>query len=252
MVDVVTAPRENTRLDDLAVIFPAYNEEARIAEAVERALEVGAGRVVCVNDCSTDGTASVLGAYAEYAKVDVVHHRVNQGKQAAVKHGLQKALETEGLHRFATMDADMQDDPATLVKLGSVVGEYDMACSLRTRAEMPVVRRLANFLASAPYRFLARVNIHDVQAGYRVYSREVAECLAENLPGEGGYTLEHTSYPLFGWLAVERGRAFRIAEVPNPCVYAGSESHIKIRDNIQLTLASMRCAWQLSRWTRGQ
>ena len=250
VVNVMNREIEPTPLVDLAVIFPVYNEGIRVREAIEAAIDAGVGLVVAVNDCSTDSTGDILRSCASLRKVEVLHHDRNLGKQAAVKHGLKRALRYDEIEKFATLDADMQDDPETLGRVAAPVGCYDMACVYRSREEMPPLRRLANFLAVAPYWFFTGVRLHDVQAGYRVYARPVARYLAENLPVAGGYTLEHTSMALFGRLAQRRQRPFRIAEVPNPCPYGQSESHITIHDNVALTKASVLNAYRLGRALR--
>ena len=237
-------------LSDTVVVIPAYNEERRVAETIQTALRAGAGRVVCVNDGSRDRTREILDECDKDPAVDVIHHEVNQGKQAAVKHGLLRALERAGMRRFATPDADMQQSPAELPRLVAPVGEWDVVISLRGRGDMPPARRLANSLANLPYRLIAGVPIRDVQAGFRVYTRDVAEYIAHNLRAEGGYTLEHTTMLLFAELAVKWGRPFRIAEIAVPYTYQGARSSIRIRDNIQLTRASIGCAWRVARALR--
>jgi glycosyltransferase involved in cell wall biosynthesis len=250
--DVIAIDTPCEDLADVAVVFPAYNEEANVARAIETALQVGAGRVVCVDDCSTDRTGNIIEDYASNPRVGIVHHEVNQGKQAAVKHGLEAALEHPQLQRFATLDADMQDDPAELPRVAAPVGECEMVSTFRSREEMPPHRRLANALANAPYRFLAGLDIHDVQAGYRVYTRPVAAYLSLHLATRGGYTLEHTTMELFGEIARRRNGPFRIGEVRVPYPYEDdAESHIGLRDNLQLTAAAVRCAWRLAKLTRG-
>jgi glycosyltransferase involved in cell wall biosynthesis len=250
--DVIEIPTPRKDLTDLAVVFPAYNEEANVARAIEAALAMEVGRVVCVDDCSFDRTGEIIESYRDNPTVKPVHHEINQGKQAAVKHGLQTALAHSGLQRFATLDADMQDDPAQLPRVAAPVGTCDMVSTFRSRSEMPMHRRIANALANAPYRFLAGLNIHDVQAGYRVYTRPVAAYLARHLAVRGGYTLEHTTMELFGKLALRWKRPFRIGEVRVPYAYEDdAKSHIGMRDNFQLTRAAARCAWHLARLTRG-
>ena len=70
--------------DDLAVIIPAYNEQARIADTVEGAMKVpGADLVVVVDDGSADGTAKA----ARAAGAIVVRHSRNRGKAAAMESG---------------------------------------------------------------------------------------------------------------------------------------------------------------------
>ncbi|MGD2176085.1 MAG: glycosyltransferase family 2 protein, partial [Candidatus Brocadiaceae bacterium] len=236
------------RMERVAVVFPAYNEERHVGEAADAALGAGAGLVVCVDDCSEDRTGAIVQQLAEERdRVLAVHHLVNQGKQAAVKHGLQRALGRPGWEAVAVLDADMQDDPALLPGMCHLAGPYDVVIGRRGRGQMPPVRRLANRLANAPYRLLARIPITDVQSGYRIYTRQVAQFLAENLAEEGGYTLEHTSMLLFGRLAAQRGRLFRIAEVDIPYSYGAAESSITVRDNLQLTWAALYHAIALAR-----
>ena len=234
----------------VAVVFPAYNEDRHVAEAVEAALAAGAGRVVCVDDCSTDATGSIIDRLAEDERVRAIHHKVNQGKQAAVKRGIGEAVRCLRSDVFAVLDADMQDDPSLLPGLCHHIGAYDLVIGRRGRGDMPAVRRLSNALANMPYRVLARVAIHDVQSGYRIYSREVAEFLALHLDTRGGYTLEHTSMLLFGKLAAQGSRSFKIAEIEIPYRYAGAESTIRMKDNLQLAWAAVYHAAAIGRLAR--
>ena len=200
-----------------------------------------------VDDCSTDATGSVIdGLAAEDVAVEALHHKVNQGKQAAVKHGLQRIVEQPELGAIAVLDADMQNDPALLPGLSAHVGAYDLVIGARNHQGMPMVRRMANRLANSPYRLLAGTDIHDVQSGYRVYTRDVAAHLAEELAEGGGYTLEHTSMLIFGRLANRWARDFLIAEVDVPSWYEGAASTIRPWDNCQLTAATVYHALALA------
>jgi len=238
-------------LVDTAVVLPAYNEERRVAEVIEAALALGVGRIVCVDDCSTDRTGQILEAYARVPRIDVVHHEVNQGKQAAVKHGLAQALRCLSVRRVATLDADMQHDPAELPRAAAPVPRCDVVSVARRREGMPLGRRAANLLANWPYRFLAGLRIHDVQSGYRVYTRDVAEYLARRLGERGGYTVEHSTLVLLGELSRRWGRTIRVGEIFTACSYRGAESGIRLRDNLQLTWASLECSFRLARLLRG-
>jgi len=249
-VDQKAPGGRETDMGRVAVVFPAYNEERHVADCVQAALSAGVGLVVVVNDCSADATGPIINRLASDPRVEAIHHRVNQGKQAAVVHGLQAATGRPGWEAVAVLDADMQDDPAHLAGLCHLIGPYDLVIGCRGRGDMPAVRRLANLLANAPYAMLAGIPVRDIQSGYRVYSREAGEYLARHLGEVGRYTFEHTSILLFGQLACARGRDFRIAEVPVAYTYADAKSSIRLRDKLQLTWASVYHALALAQLRR--
>ena len=85
-------------------IIPCFNERDRI----ERVLEVitktrYVAQIICVDDGSTDGTADFI--EMQWPAVEVLRLSQNQGKTAAIKHGL-KYVQHEML---LMMDADLQD-----------------------------------------------------------------------------------------------------------------------------------------------
>ncbi len=231
----------------VAAVLPAYNEAAHIAAVVRGLLSAGAGRVVCVNDCSTDETGGIVDRLAMDERVEAVHHRVNQGKQAAVKHGMQAALMHETLEAVALLDADTQHDPSFLPGLCGHAGTCDIVATRRSREQMPAIRQLANRLANTPYRIIGGAPFSDIQSGYRVYTRELAAHLAAHLPEGGRYVLEHSSVVLAAQFCAARSRDLRVVEVDVPCTYSGVRSSIRPRDNLQLTWAAIRHAAALAR-----
>jgi glycosyltransferase involved in cell wall biosynthesis len=89
------------------VLIPSYNTGAKVMETVRHALAVWQPVWVVV-DGSTDGTAKALQALAANTpelKVFILPR--NQGKGAAVLHGVQQAA-AEGYTHVLTMDADGQ------------------------------------------------------------------------------------------------------------------------------------------------
>ena len=68
---------------DAAVLIPAFDEAATIADVVATAREAQIGRVLVVDDGSSDGT----GAVARGAGADVLRLEENRGKGAAVAAG---------------------------------------------------------------------------------------------------------------------------------------------------------------------
>src|SRR5438067_162910 len=94
----------------LSIIVPVFNEEEFVAAAIERALRAPLpaeveSEVVAVDDGSTDGSSEVLDelAAAHPGRVRVFHHKVNSGKGAAIRTGLQQAAGEFGI----IQDADL-------------------------------------------------------------------------------------------------------------------------------------------------
>lgn len=76
-------------MKDLAVVVPAFNEEAYLPAQLDAVLEQSPAEVVVVDDCSTDRTAEIAGAYAEAdPRVRVVRTEHNLGCNSALNHGL--------------------------------------------------------------------------------------------------------------------------------------------------------------------
>jgi glycosyltransferase involved in cell wall biosynthesis len=97
----------------VAVVIPAKDEAARIAETVAAALTV-APVVVVVDDGSADGTADV----AARAGARVVRHPRNRGKAAAMTSGAAAVPEAD---RLLFLDADLRGSAAEGAKLVAAV-----------------------------------------------------------------------------------------------------------------------------------
>ena len=94
----------------LSVLIPVYNEENTIRVIVEQVRAVPVRmQIVCVNDCSTDGTREILDRLHAAGLVDVlVHKEKNEGKGAAIRTAM--ALSTGNV--VIVQDADLEYDPA--------------------------------------------------------------------------------------------------------------------------------------------
>lgn len=68
----------------ISVVLPVYNVEAYVEECLESIISQTLGfekiEVILVNDCSTDGTATILDKYAErFKNIRVIHLTENCG-----------------------------------------------------------------------------------------------------------------------------------------------------------------------------
>jgi len=151
----------------IAVVIPAYNEAATLANIIGRARQHIA-TVIVVDDGSSDGTAD----QAEAAGAWVLRQPVNQGKGAALWRGMQEAL-ARGANAVITLDADGQHCPEDIPKLLEVHGRQPhclvIAARLEHRDRAPPLRRFANGMADFWVSWAAGCPIRDTQSGFRLY-----------------------------------------------------------------------------------
>src|SRR5687768_6933890 len=86
-----------SRVANVSVVLPAYNEQDNIATVVQRGLDVlprlaEEFEIVVVDDGSNDATAAVAERFGEQGHpVRVIRHEVNSGYGAALRTGFEVA-----------------------------------------------------------------------------------------------------------------------------------------------------------------
>ena len=94
------------------VLLPSFNSGPRLVETV-RAARAAASPVWVVLDGSTDGSAAALAALPPDDGLRVLSLPRNQGKGAAILHGL-RAAAADGFTHVVTIDADGQHPPSSI------------------------------------------------------------------------------------------------------------------------------------------
>ncbi len=190
----------------VAVVIPAYQAAATIADIVSRASHAVPGATVyVVDDGSTDGTRD---AGRGNGATLLVHPR-NRGKGAALATGIAAALQG-GAGVIITLDADGQHQPEEIPDLAAPVlnGAADLAVGARARTSaMPWRRRCTNWLSAALASRIGGMPVPDVAQAVR--------------PTEQGYDFETA------FLLAALARGFRVRFVSVSTVYEGQPSHFR-------------------------
>ncbi len=151
----------------VAVVIPAFNEAATVAEIAERALRY-TQPVFVVDDGSEDGTAARLAGLP----VTVIKNDTNLGKAASLARGFAAALD-QSMDAVITLDGDGQHRPEDIPRLIEAAAEYPgdivIARRLQRRERMPRSRRFGNWQADFWIAWAAGYPIRDTQCGYRLY-----------------------------------------------------------------------------------
>lgn len=157
------------------IVVPAYNEAPRLTTTLAGLCAIDHANVVVVDDGSADTTAVTAQSYPVW----VVRHPINCGQGAAVRTGIDFALD-KGADVIVTFDADGQHRASDIERLVEPIqsGSVDVVLGSRFLGQtegMPAGRRLLLKLAVWFTRLTCGLPITDAHNGLRAFSRRAAE-----------------------------------------------------------------------------
>jgi glycosyltransferase involved in cell wall biosynthesis len=212
----------------VAVVVPAYNEEALVAATVA-GIPSFVDRIVVVDDASTDATAERVRGLGD-SRVELVTHERNLGVGAAIVTGYKRAL-AQRMDVTAVMAGDNQMDPEELEGLVVPVArgdvDYAKANRLFTGRAWDLIPR-HRYYGNAVLSLLTKIasgywHVADSQAGYTAISLRYLELLDLDRV----YTRYGFPNDLLVHLNVWNAR---VRDVPSRPIYGiGERSGIKIR-----------------------
>jgi glycosyltransferase involved in cell wall biosynthesis len=165
-----------TRPRRLAVV-PAYNEEATVAEVLDRLYGM-ADELIVVDDGSTDGTRAAIEAWLPaggHARLLTFDH--NRGMSAAYYEafsflrGRMRDGDLDPNDIVFSIDADGQHELTVLDTLyeQAVAEKLDALLVRRDLSTYPFLKRAGNWILSAWATLWAGQRLHDVESGYRLF-----------------------------------------------------------------------------------
>lgn len=165
-------------MTDISVVVPARDEEKSIAALVEETAQaLGSLRweMVIVDDGSTDGTWEEIRRASTVHPVTGIRFGRNQGKAAALSAGFAAASG----RLIATMDADLQDDPAEIPALSAELEErgLDLVSGWKRNRLDPLSKRLPSKFFNSVVRMTTGLPLHDFNCGLKLYRGEAARRL---------------------------------------------------------------------------
>jgi dolichol-phosphate mannosyltransferase len=163
------------------VIIPTYNEKENIEAIVRKVFSlVPSFDLLVVDDGSPDGTAAIVrrlqGEFA--ARLFMVERKGKLGLGTAYIAGFRWALE-RGYDYVCEMDADFSHNPDDLPRLVAACQNDGAALAVGSRyvtginvVNWPIERVLISYYGSVYVRKVLNINIRDVTAGFKCYSRQ--------------------------------------------------------------------------------
>lgn len=200
-----------TMRSDVAFVIPVYNEAA-VVRSVVAPVRSRYRHVVCVNDASSDASASEIVATGAY----LIDHPVNMGQGAALQTGIEFTRRLPGIRYVVTFDADGQHRLDDVERMLEVIEERGVDVVLGSRflddepVGMPRTKRLILKLALAFSNAVSGLKLTDTHNGLRVLSRRVADEIQITVPD-----MAHAS-EILDIIAAQR---YSYAEVPVQVTY---------------------------------
>ncbi|MHC4148280.1 MAG: glycosyltransferase [Planctomycetota bacterium] len=174
---------ESDKVINLSIVIPCFNEDKTLESCVERVREIGDDhlklQIIIVDDGSTDKSPQVARKLAsKYGGILVLQHDANRGKGAALRSAFQKATGDF----VAIQDADLEYDPKDLRRLlGPLIAdEADAVIGSRFLSSgahrvLYFWHSLGNRLLTFASNMFTDLNLTDIEAGYKVFRREVLQ-----------------------------------------------------------------------------
>jgi glycosyltransferase involved in cell wall biosynthesis len=162
---------------DVSVVAPVYNEVDNLRPLYERVAKALAGRafeLVLVDDGSKDGSIERIGELSRAdPRVRGLFHPTNLGQTAAMAAGIRDARGTW----VATLDADLQNDPADLPLLLDAAGDHDAVVGFRAKRNDTWVRRVSSRLANGVRDRVTGDRVTDTGCSLKVFRREAIQAI---------------------------------------------------------------------------
>jgi dolichyl-phosphate beta-glucosyltransferase len=229
---------------DVSIIIPAFNEEKRLGDTLERILCYLKGKghsyeIIVVDDGSGDGTVTVAERFSQRG-VRILRNDRNRGKGFTVRHGMLQS--SKELVLFS--DADLSTPIEEVEKLAAPIlaGKAQVAIGSRAVAgaqieiSQPLYRVAMGKMFNLFVRLVALGGIHDTQCGFKLFTRRAAQEVFRRQRLSGfGFDVEI--------LAIARRLGFSIAEVPVRWINSEETKVDALRDSARMLFDLFNVRW---------
>jgi dolichyl-phosphate beta-glucosyltransferase len=199
-----------------SIVIPAYNETARIGNALVQVLRCVHERkwpaeILVVNDGSADDTASVVRRFAAAnPEIRLIENGENRGKGYSVRNGVLNA--SGDIVMFTDADLSSPIEEAELL-FAALRGGADIAIGSRwlernrQTTQQPLYRQFFGRCFNGVTRLVMRLPFADTQCGFKAFRRSAAQTIFQL------QRIERWGFdPELLFIALKRG--YTIREVP--------------------------------------
>jgi len=178
----------SVKIKEISVFFPAFNEEANIANTVIKAknvLEKVAKKweIIVVNDGSKDNTLKIAKELTkEDKRIRFINHKENKGYGEALKSGFYGAK-----YKWIVMtDGDGQFDFNELTKLYKKTDKAEVVVGFRLDRKDPAIRKLFGWGWTFLANLLLGIRVRDVDCAFKLVKKDVINKIPKLQSTRGG------------------------------------------------------------------
>jgi len=188
---------------EVGIAIPTYNEKANLQPLIDRLLNVFEsnkirGRIVIVDDNSTDGTGQLADQLSEnHENISVIHRPGKLGLGSAYKDAFKFLLNDPDVTIVMEMDADLSHKPEYIPSLLAKIEQgYDVAIGSRyingggIDKEWSEMRKLISKSANFMTVLLVGLNVKDATSGFRAYDSCVLKTIDLAKVRTNGYAFQ--------------------------------------------------------------
>ena len=235
----------------LSIVFPAYNEELRLSETLQRTLafiraQSYPAEILVAENGSNDGTFEIARSLAVLHPEITVLHLEKAGKGRAVQTGM---LAAKGQYRFIC-DVDLSMPVEEIPRfLPPQVKDVDIVIASReaagaVRYDEPWFRHFIGRIFNNMVRWVVLPKLQDTQCGFKCFSAEAVEALFP-LVTIPGWTFDVEV------LAIAFKMGYRVKELPIPWYYRPHSKIRVVRDSVRMAADLLKIRRKLRRGEYG-
>lgn len=226
--------------DSISIIVPAYNEEKRIGNSLERLSSFFKNletehEIIVVDDGSSDKTAAVVKRWSGKYPAIKLHTIQHGGKGVALKKGFDLAKNDV----IVFMDADCSSDPMEIPRFLLYLKNFDVVIGSRSFKRSilllpPPFRRIVvgevfNFIVS----IIFQLGIYDTLCGFKIFRKKVIKDILPHLKIDSWETDIEI-------LAKSKRMGYKIKEIPAVWTYKSGSKINVVKDSMKISIGLLK------------
>jgi len=201
----------DTKIEELSIFLPTYNEEGNIGTVIKRTIEAAnlyanKWELIIVDDGSTDSTNKIASQIADSdPNIRVIRHEKNSGYGASLKTGFYNSKYSW----IAFTDSDGQFDFAEIKKFIEKQKETgsDLVIGYYNKRRVSLTKKITSKIWEALVLVLFGLNVRDIDCGFKLISKKVFNEIPKLESERGAFISSEL-------LIKAKKQGFKISEIP--------------------------------------